>query len=153
MLGSLATHWAHSERLWSDWVDAQADLNLCWAHSHFVGFVTRRLITSCALGLYHILNCWPKTDCLPLLNGYLKFMYLLNNFIYYSPLILAWKAQVDVKLSLFDASTLTSTCLPMWSTPCDMVLGSARTLVAVVEIDVPRYSSMTMRGGRDLSVT
>ena len=25
-------------RLWSDWADAQADLNLRWAHSHFVGF-------------------------------------------------------------------------------------------------------------------
>ena len=32
-LGSLATHWA----------DAQADLSLRWAHTHFVGFVTRRL--------------------------------------------------------------------------------------------------------------
>ena len=30
-------------RLWSDWVDAQADLSLRWAHSHFVGFVMRRL--------------------------------------------------------------------------------------------------------------
>ena len=26
-------------RLWSDWADAQADLSLCWAHTHFVGFV------------------------------------------------------------------------------------------------------------------
>ena len=39
-LGSLATHWAHSEALWLDWVDSQADLSrLRWAHSHFVGFV------------------------------------------------------------------------------------------------------------------
>ena len=30
-------------RIWSDWADAQADLSLCWAHSHFVGFVMRRL--------------------------------------------------------------------------------------------------------------
>ena len=30
-------------RLWSEWADAQADLSLRWAHSHFVGFVTRRL--------------------------------------------------------------------------------------------------------------
>ena len=30
-------------RLWSDWADAQADLNLCWAHSHFVDFVMRQL--------------------------------------------------------------------------------------------------------------
>ena len=27
------------QRLWSDWVDAQADLSLRWAHTHFVGFV------------------------------------------------------------------------------------------------------------------
>ena len=26
-------------RLWSDWADAQADLSLCWEHTHFVGFV------------------------------------------------------------------------------------------------------------------
>ena len=26
-------------RLWSDWVDAQADLSLRWTHTHFVGFV------------------------------------------------------------------------------------------------------------------
>ena len=30
-------------RLWSDWADAQADLSLRWAHSHFVGFVMRLL--------------------------------------------------------------------------------------------------------------
>ena len=31
-------------RLWSHWADAQADLNLRWAHTHFVGFVMSRLI-------------------------------------------------------------------------------------------------------------
>ena len=31
-------------RLWSDWADAQADLSLRWAHSHFDGFVMRLLI-------------------------------------------------------------------------------------------------------------
>ena len=30
-------------RLWSGWADAQADLSLRWAHSHFVGFVMSRL--------------------------------------------------------------------------------------------------------------
>ena len=30
--------------LWSDWADAQADLSLRWAHSHFVSFVIRLLI-------------------------------------------------------------------------------------------------------------
>ena len=33
-------------RLWSDWVDAQADLSLRWAHRHFVGFVMSRLLCS-----------------------------------------------------------------------------------------------------------
>ena len=28
----------HSED-WSDWADAQADLSVRWAHTHFVGFV------------------------------------------------------------------------------------------------------------------
>ena len=35
-------------RLWSDWADAQADLSLRWAHSHFVGFVMRRLKCFCS---------------------------------------------------------------------------------------------------------
>ena len=34
-LGSLATHRAHNED-WLDWADAQADLSLCWAHSHLL---------------------------------------------------------------------------------------------------------------------
>ena len=32
-------------RLLSDWADAQVDLSLRWAHSHFVGFGMRWLIT------------------------------------------------------------------------------------------------------------
>ena len=31
-------------RLWSDWADAQANLSLRWAHTHFVGFVISWLI-------------------------------------------------------------------------------------------------------------
>ena len=44
-------------RLWSDWVDAQADLSLGWAHSHIVGFVmlwlicTLTVIPSASFGL------------------------------------------------------------------------------------------------------
>ena len=41
-LGSLATHWVHSED-WSDWANAQVDLSLRWVHSRFAGFVTRQL--------------------------------------------------------------------------------------------------------------
>ena len=60
-LGPLATHRAHSEdsdqtgqqrRLWSDWAAAQADLNLRWGHTHFVGFVMSRLI----LEIYPLLH-------------------------------------------------------------------------------------------------
>ena len=42
-------HWVLSfplsaqRRPWSDWADAQADLSLLWAHTHFVGFVMSRL--------------------------------------------------------------------------------------------------------------
>ena len=36
-LGSLATHWAHSED-WSDWADVQADLSLRWVHMQFWRF-------------------------------------------------------------------------------------------------------------------
>ena len=38
-LGSLATHWAHSQDS-----DQPEHLSLCWAHSHFLGFVLWRLI-------------------------------------------------------------------------------------------------------------
>ena len=37
-LGSLATHWAHSQKLWPDWADAKADLCLCRAHMPFCWF-------------------------------------------------------------------------------------------------------------------
>ena len=36
-------------RLWSDWVDAQADLSLRWVYSHFVGFVMSQLISIVSL--------------------------------------------------------------------------------------------------------
>ena len=38
----LSTQW----RLWSDWVDAKADLSLRWVHTHFVGFVMSWLVWS-----------------------------------------------------------------------------------------------------------
>ena len=45
-------------RLWSDWADAQADLSLRWAHSHFVGFVTMRLILS-FIAVHSGEQLWP----------------------------------------------------------------------------------------------
>ena len=51
-------------RLWSDWVDAQADLSLCWVHTHFVGFVMSRLKsyinTACVIFLLLSTLFFPK---------------------------------------------------------------------------------------------
>ena len=44
--GQISYPLSAQQRLWSDWADAQADLSLRWAHTHFVGFVMRRLIFS-----------------------------------------------------------------------------------------------------------
>ena len=42
---SLSYPLSAQRRLWSDWTDAQADLSLRWAHTHFVGFVMSWLIS------------------------------------------------------------------------------------------------------------
>ena len=56
---SLCTQWVAKDpqlsscrqlRLWPDWADAQADLRLRWAHTHFVGFVMS-LLKLCVLNL------------------------------------------------------------------------------------------------------
>ena len=49
-------------RLWSDWADAQAYQSLRWAHTHFLGFVTRWL----NFGTYHPQHDkTKKTACAP----------------------------------------------------------------------------------------
>ena len=48
---------ADSERLWPDSADAQADLSLRWAHTHFVGFVMSRLIFSVKPDHVNLLSC------------------------------------------------------------------------------------------------
>ena len=51
-------------RLWSDWADTQADLNVRWPHSHFVGLVTRRL--SCSFhysAASYLSNYWSRNIC------------------------------------------------------------------------------------------
>ena len=42
-------------RLWSEWANAQADLNLRWAHSHFVGFVIYQSLSR--------LPVWDSQNC------------------------------------------------------------------------------------------
>ena len=69
-------------RLWSDWADAQADLSLRWAQSHFVGFVICSsfyvssvppsiVITSLGKEL-----CWPST-CVATFCGFSFFLRFL----------------------------------------------------------------------------
>ena len=43
-------------RLWSDWVDAQADLSLPWRTCHFVGFGTMRLLFASQFGCHSVAN-------------------------------------------------------------------------------------------------
>ena len=45
-------------KVWSDWADAQADLSLRWAHTHFFGFVMSRLI--CNNGDKHLSHVTRK---------------------------------------------------------------------------------------------
>ena len=52
-------------RLWSDWVDDQADPSLRWAHTHFVGFVMLRLIFTSftSLDIHYIRQKIKQTVC------------------------------------------------------------------------------------------
>ena len=45
------------QRLWSEWVDAQADLSIRWAHSHFVGLVMSWLQCIIANFLWIVMYC------------------------------------------------------------------------------------------------
>ena len=102
-LGPLATHLAHSED-WSDWEDAQADLSLRWAHTHFVSFVMSRLILFLkSIIILLIVYTANRTDHLQLHGFSLSFS---------SKTLPVW-----MKLSLIArSSSHFSTCW-MWTTP------------------------------------
>ena len=81
-------------RLWSDWADAQADLSLRWAHTHFVGFVMLRHIN---MGVSDVNSrgicyrgCFETHGCENRCKSYSKDWYLhvctciLNNKNYWS---------------------------------------------------------------------
>ena len=80
-LGSLPTHWADSED--SDQTGPMPRLiYLCWAHSHFVGFVMRRL--NCSIVISHDIFQWNNYDID-------KFQYVVINEIFLSSAIIAIK--------------------------------------------------------------
>ena len=61
------------QRLWSDWANAQADLSLRWAHTHFVGFVMSRLS--------YVLHSLRVESSNPLLSHFLTDLdFLVLNF-------------------------------------------------------------------------
>ena len=47
-LGSLATHLAHSKD-WSDWVDGQSNLNLCWSEKSYCRFCLAHMELRCSV--------------------------------------------------------------------------------------------------------
>ena len=71
-LGSLATHWAHSED-WSDWTDVQADLSLRWVQRSFCWFCWGGSFTSMAASWHCIF--WAKASLLSISS--ISFRYLL----------------------------------------------------------------------------
>ena len=56
-------------RLRSAWVSAQSDQSLRWTHSHFVGFVMKRLICL----LYTRLPSWNNSACFLLWGSHVHF--------------------------------------------------------------------------------
>ena len=96
-LGSLASSYPldAERRLWSDRAFAQTDLSLGWAHSHFVGFVMRRLIYQLpSSGDFRSqwppesrrvpkgCNCWEVCSYIDAQELLLRHMFLACNCIY-----------------------------------------------------------------------
>ena len=93
----LRSAWASlsaQRRLWSDWADAQADLSLRWAHSHFVGFVMRRLNFYCWVYITETSRCWlskaVKTYSVTVLDGWVR---VLRPFDSISVISRRWKGE------------------------------------------------------------
>ena len=96
--GVLSYPLSAQRRLWSDWADAQADLSLRWAHSHFAGFVMSRLMYVCLKpwscvhavtyhGIFSI--CWRVYV---LFLPYTVFILYLHLFIFYMyKCVVAWQ--------------------------------------------------------------
>ena len=115
-LGSLATHWVHSED-WSDWADAQADLNLRWVHMPFCWFcheaaqmsndinMTQRvsLYHSCKMTFSHT---WDKN--IPF-YGCLRFFFLTHE-TRKSLFMAVWDFSVSACLSQSWDFTAVSNC-------------------------------------------
>ena len=89
-------------RLWSDWADAQADLSLRWANSHFVGFVVSRLILCYwSILMFNIVN--DKPSIRTTLKKYCLKVVLLFFFFFFFFIFLLYCASLEMKTtSLFS---------------------------------------------------
>ena len=81
-----ATHWAHSE-VWSDWVDAQADLSLFWAHRSFSWFC------HASAQMISMNTCWEESTIAALqieTNYVLLYLIMLFWNIWHVKIYLKW---------------------------------------------------------------
>ena len=89
-------------RLGSDWADAQADLSLRWAHSHFVGFVTGWLIYCWLLFIlsqqltHHTILVWTQLSVpLPIrVSSWVVSLYSRRQLIWPSSWPLIWEQRL-----------------------------------------------------------
>ena len=92
--GVLSYPLSAQRRLWSDWADAQADLSLRWAHTHFVGFVMSQL--KCAMSRENMssgicdqvrlkLACLAIDACYEI-HVHIKSWYIINIYGFYAPI-------------------------------------------------------------------
>ena len=83
-------------RLWSDWADAQADLSLRWVHTHFVGFVMRRLISLCIMTV--AAACFSYNYFTIIYMYLVKFTWLISPTVYC----------ISINLPYVDSDTVVS---------------------------------------------
>ena len=105
-------------RLWSDWADAQADLSLRWAHSHFVGFDMSRLIRAFTIMIltivypcliyWHILQTYFKHHILTLFVVSCKIV-ALSQFYFRVSMRWLWSC------ALFEPPEDKTSLRPVWS--------------------------------------
>ena len=79
-------------RLWSDWADAQADLSLHWAHSHFVGFVMRRLNYIINQDFFNLKGYWYYSFGL-IFSFLIRQFFMVRNCLFCLLYVMIWEPE------------------------------------------------------------